>query len=118
LSDVAAGLWGGYLKKEHCFQVGAALLRRPKRFHRQQKVRMPSTSRSGENIDRVHSLVLNDCWMTVQIIADELQIRKTSVYSILMEDLEMRKICANIVPKLLTPERSCEENNVALTGKP
>jgi hypothetical protein len=28
------------------------------------------------------------------MIADELQIGKTSVYSILMEDLKMRKICA------------------------
>jgi hypothetical protein len=43
--------------------------------------------------------------MTVQMIADELQIGKISVYSILMEDLEMRKICAEIVPKLLTPEQ-------------
>jgi hypothetical protein len=42
--------------------------------------------------------------MTVQMIADELQIGKTSAYSILMEDLEMRKICAKIVPELLTPE--------------
>jgi hypothetical protein len=32
--------------------------------------------------------------MTVQMIADKLQIGKTSVYSILMEGLEMRKICA------------------------
>jgi transposase len=46
----------------------------------------PSTSCSDENIDRVHSLVLSDRQMTVQMIADELQIGKTSVYSILMED--------------------------------
>jgi hypothetical protein len=39
------------------------------------------------------------------MIADELQIGKTSVYSILMEDLEMRKIYAKIVPKLFTPEQ-------------
>jgi hypothetical protein len=32
--------------------------------------------------------------MTVQMIADILQIGKTFVYSILKEDLEMRKICA------------------------
>jgi hypothetical protein len=43
--------------------------------------------------------------MTVQMTADELQIGKTSVYSILTEDLEMRKICAKIVSKLLTPEQ-------------
>jgi transposase len=30
----------------------------------------PSTSRSDENIDRVHSLMLSDCQMTVQMIAD------------------------------------------------
>jgi hypothetical protein len=42
--------------------------------------------------------------MTVQMIADKL-IGKTSVYSILMEDLEIRRICAKIVPKLLTPEQ-------------
>jgi hypothetical protein len=28
------------------------------------------------------------------MIADELQIGKTSIYSILRQDLEMRKICA------------------------
>jgi hypothetical protein len=64
-----------------------------------------STSGSDENIDRVHSLVLSDHRMTVQMIADELQIGKTSVYSILTKDLEMRKFCAKIVPKLLTPEQ-------------
>jgi hypothetical protein len=64
-----------------------------------------STSRSDENIDRVHSLMLSDRRMTVQMIADKLQIGKTSVYSILMEDLEMRKIFAKIVPKLFTPEQ-------------
>jgi transposase len=47
-----------------------------------------STSHSDENIDRVHSLVLSDHWMTVQMTAYELQIGKTSVYSIMTEDLK------------------------------
>jgi transposase len=51
-----------------------------------------STLCSDKNIDQMHSLMLSNCWMTVQMIADELQIGKTSVYSILKEDLEMRKI--------------------------
>jgi transposase len=34
----------------------------------------PSTSRRDENINRVYSLVLSDCRMTVEMIADELQI--------------------------------------------
>jgi predicted transcriptional regulator len=52
----------------------------------------------------MHSLMLGDRRMTVQMIADELQIGRTSVYLMLTEDLEMRKICAKIVPKMLTPE--------------
>jgi hypothetical protein len=43
--------------------------------------------------------------MTAQMTADELQTGKTSVHSILTKDLEMRKICAKIVPKLLIPEQ-------------
>jgi hypothetical protein len=56
--------------------------------------------------------------MTDQMIADELQIGKTFDYSILTEDLEMRKTCAKTLPKLLTPEQKLRRNNVALTGKP
>jgi hypothetical protein len=52
------------------------------------------------------------------MIANELQIGKTSVYSIFMKDLEMRKICAKIVPKLLTPEQKLGRKQCALTGKP
>jgi transposase len=47
----------------------------------------PSTLHGNENIDRVDSLMLSDRQMTVQMIADELQIGKTSVYSILKEAL-------------------------------
>jgi hypothetical protein len=77
----------------------------------------PSTWRSDENIDRVHSLVLSDCRMTVQMIADELQIGRTSVHSILTGDLEMRKICAKIMPKLLTPEQKLRRKQCCIDWK-
>jgi transposase len=77
----------------------------------------PSTSCSDENIDRVHSLVLSDRQMTVQMIADELQIGKTSVYLILMKDLEMRKICVKIVPELLTPEQKLRRKQCCIDWK-
>jgi hypothetical protein len=51
--------------------------------------------------------------MTVQMIADEHQIGKTSVYSILTEDLEMR----NIVPKLLTPEQNLRRKQCCIDWK-
>jgi hypothetical protein len=52
-----------------------------------------STSRSDENIDWVHSLVLSDHRITVQMIADDFQIGKTFIYSILIKDLEIRHLC-------------------------
>jgi transposase len=77
----------------------------------------PSTSRNDENIDRVHSLVLSDRRMTIQMIANEFQIGKTSAYSILAEDLEMRKICAKIVPKLLIPEQKFRRKQCCIDWK-
>jgi hypothetical protein len=61
--------------------------------------------------------MLSDRWMTVQMIADELQIGKTSIYLNLMEDLEMRKICAKIVPKLLTPEQKLQRKQCCIDWK-
>jgi hypothetical protein len=55
--------------------------------------------------------------MTVQMIADELQIGKPSIYSILMEDLEMRKICAKIVPELRTPEQKLQRKQCCIDWK-
>jgi hypothetical protein len=50
--------------------------------------------------------------MTVQMIADELQIGETSV-----EDLEMRNICATIAPKLLTPEQRLQRKQFCIDWK-
>jgi hypothetical protein len=51
------------------------------------------------------------------MIADELQIGKTSIYSILMEDFEMTKICAKIVTKLLTPEQKVRRKQCCIDWK-
>jgi len=69
----------------------------------------PSTSSGSENIDRVHSLMLSDHRLIVRMIAEELHLGKSSVHKILMEHLEMKKVCAKIVPKLLTPEQKLRQ---------
>jgi len=43
----------------------------------------PSTSSGNENNDRVRSLVLSDCRLTVRMIAEELGLGKSSVHTIL-----------------------------------
>jgi hypothetical protein len=55
--------------------------------------------------------------MTIQMIADELQIGKTSIHSILTGDLEIIKICAKIVPKLLTPEQKLRRKQCCIGWK-
>ena len=65
--------------------------------------RHPSTSRGNENIDRVRPRVLSDRRLTVTMIA-ELRLGKSSVHTILREYLDMKKLCAKIVAKLLTPD--------------
>jgi C4-type Zn-finger protein len=65
----------------------------------------PSTSRVGENIQRVQDLVMSDRSTTTRIITDKLGISKASVQTILKEDLNMRKLCAKIVPEVLAQEQ-------------
>ena len=65
----------------------------------------PSTSRGNEDIDCVCSAMFSDRRLTVRMIAEELCLGKSSVHMILTEHLEMKKACAKIVLKLLTPEQ-------------
>ena len=43
--------------------------------------------------------------MTVRSIAEQLNIDRETVRKILTEDLDMRKVCAEMVPKELAEER-------------
>ena len=64
----------------------------------------PSTSSGNENID----LVRSDRRLTVRMIAEELGLGKSSIHTILTENLEMKKVCA----KIPSP---C--SNIPLTGR-
>jgi transposase len=68
----------------------------------------PCTSSGNENINLVRSLVLSERRLTIGMIAEELCLGKSSVYTILTEHLDMKKVCAKIVPKLLTPEQKLQ----------
>ena len=64
-----------------------------------------STSRTADNTEQVKQLVRADRRLTVRMIASELSICKETVWRIITEDLGMRKICAKIVPKLLSDDQ-------------
>jgi hypothetical protein len=65
----------------------------------------PSTSCVDENIQRVYDLVKADCRITTRMIAEKVGISNGSVQTILKEDFNMRKLCAKIVPKVLTDKQ-------------
>jgi hypothetical protein len=54
----------------------------------------PSTSRNDELIDRVRTLVIQDCRVTVRELVEEVGISSGLVHSILTDDLAMWRVSA------------------------
>jgi len=65
----------------------------------------PATSRIEENIAKVCYIVRENRQLTVRSIAEQVNIDREKVGKILTEDLDMRKMCAKMVPKELTEEQ-------------
>ena len=59
----------------------------------------------ADNIEHVKQIVCADRRLMVRTIAKELSINKDTVWSIITENLEMRKVCAKMVPKLLSEDQ-------------
>ena len=64
----------------------------------------PATSRTEENIAKIHQIVRENRRLTVRSVAEQVNIDRETVRRILTEDLDMRKVCAEMVPKELTEE--------------
>jgi len=80
----------------------------------------PKSTRTEVNMAAVADLVTNDSRIPSRMIAESLNIPKTLVLRILIENLGKRKLCARFVPHSLTPEQrehrvtSCQ-NIIAMT---
>jgi predicted transcriptional regulator len=48
--------------------------------------------------------VRENCQLTVRNIAEQTNIYRETIWKILTEDVDMRKVCAKMVPKELTKE--------------
>ncbi|XP_039314693.1 protein GVQW3-like [Solenopsis invicta] len=66
------------------------------------RIGRPSTSRIDENVTRVRDCLNFDRRLSLQLIAETLNITKTTVFRIVTDDLNMKKVCAKLVPKVLT----------------
>jgi len=74
----------------------------------------PSTSNTDENVERVRSLVRSNRLLTLRMISSELNLNRFTVHQILTLDLDMRKVCANMVPNNLTIEQKANRRDVCL----
>jgi len=61
-----------------------------------------------DTIDQIHELILEDHWILVKSIAEQLGISREQVGSTIREDLDMQKLSAKWVPKCLNEEHKCQ----------
>ncbi|XP_058810647.1 protein GVQW3-like [Phymastichus coffea] len=74
----------------------------------------PSTSKTDENIEKVGNLVRSDRRLSIRAIAESIGIDKECVRQILHENFNMRKVCAKLVPKILTFEQLEARKNICI----
>ena len=65
----------------------------------------PSTAKTQENVKKVARIVRGDRRLSIRAISELTNINKESVRQILQDDLGMKKVCAKVVPKILTPSK-------------
>lgn len=73
--------------------------------HDDQRSGRQSTSHSDTNVQKVGDLPDSDRRFGIRAIAEGVRLDKNVVYKSLTEDMSMRKICAQHVPKHLTGEQ-------------
>jgi len=64
-----------------------------------------ATNRTEENVVKIREMFRENRRLTVRKIAEQVSIDRETVRKILTEDLDMRKVCAKMVPKELTEEQ-------------
>ncbi|KAJ4435187.1 hypothetical protein ANN_23763 [Periplaneta americana] len=79
----------------------------------EQRCGRPQTARSAAVVERVRNLVMADRRLTMQEIAEEVGVSKDSAHAILRDDLNMNRVAAKFVPKLLSPEQKDLRRDVA-----
>jgi len=67
--------------------------------------RRPKTVTTPEIIDKFQELILEDRRISDKSIAEQLSISRERVGSIILEDLDKRKLSAKWVPKCLNPDQ-------------
>ena len=71
----------------------------------------PCTSTTDANIEKVWQLVCSDHHLSIHVIANKVGMDKEMVCTILVDTLGLRKVCAKMVPRLLTEKQNVQRLN-------
>jgi len=74
----------------------------------------PSTSKIQENVERVSEMIWSNRRLTIREISEGLNIYYGSVQNILTTDLNMRRVSAKFVPRVLTVEQKQQHLSISL----
>ena len=93
--------------------MAQVLFRRPRTSGRRTSCGKTFNFKNGRQCG-VRSLVRSDRRLTLRMISSELNLNWFTVHQILTQDLDMRKVCAKMVPKDVTTEQKANRRNVCL----
>ncbi|UYV85018.1 hypothetical protein LAZ67_X004290 [Cordylochernes scorpioides] len=79
----------------------------------EERAGRPSTSTTDEKINEVEKMILANSRITVREVAEDLNISIGSCHSIFINDLDMRRVAAKFVPKLLNCDQKQHRMNIA-----
>ncbi|XP_025266745.1 protein GVQW3-like [Camponotus floridanus] len=74
----------------------------------------PLTSKTEDNIEKIGKLIRENRRLSIRTLAEVSGINRESIRQILHESLNMRKVCAKMVPKLLTAEQKELRMNICV----
>ena len=77
------------------FKEGRECVRADERFGRSKEVRTPGL------IGQIKNFMDKDCRVSIEIMSVQFDVSVGTVYTIIREELKMRKICAKFVPRVL-----------------
>jgi len=100
------------MSRARCFKWHACFKREGTSLEDDERSRRPSTSSKPKNVITIRWLVHEDCRRTIRDIATIVNVSYGRVQTILTCDLNMNRVAAKFVPRLLTPEQ--KEHRVAI----
>ncbi|XP_050934319.1 zinc finger protein 280D [Lates calcarifer] len=93
------------MSRARCFEWHSRFKRGRTSLEDNERSGRPSTSTTPENVQEIERLVRQNRRITIKEIADTVNVSFGTVHTILTSNLNMHRIAAKLMPRVLTPEQ-------------